>query len=652
MDTLVRSSVTLLLEASIKSAVLLFAAGIVARGLRRASAASRHFVWLVALTGLLCLPLLTMALPGWRVTAPLHLLPGSRLVSIAAPRPTGVQPAVATDRSAAIPAMASADASRARTGDRRSPWPRRVLFVWLAGLALVVARMLGALLVAARLTRRAAPADGTELAAVAAGACAALGVRRPISLRLGLSPTDVVVPMTTGLRYPTVLLPIGARAWPVDRIRVVLIHELAHVKRGDWLAQILASLACAGYWFNPLAWWARHRLRVEAELASDDLVLAAGVKPSDYARHLWEIVSGLCAQPGLSASAVALAVRRELPARLQAIVGEGTSRAAVTRRAAVAAVVGALCLLGPVAALHPARMAPDEWNSRPRDPVGYLVATAPGYEYTFSGGLHLQLVAVAEPHVDGGRCWRPDGTLLTRLPVPPEVSEAREALSTWKRADHPLAFCFRLTSDEEEVAGDYVAYLIRPDNPGAPDARDTWSGHLAASPGGKGGITFFRAFRTRPTTCNFRLGVADGPWQTAATASYDPDRSALAAPGDVAFVIGEHPRLVYLDATRDEHNRVLPLETAVFGDVARRVVAVDRNGDTSSVEWLIKGAATIDGERALVIRGEALKGMREIRLQTRPYEWVVIPNVALRASDRRPTHSVPFPSAGRQRGGR
>ena len=92
--------------------------------------------------------------------------------------------------------------------------------------------------------------------------------------------------MTWGLFRPIVLLPQDAPHWTDTRLQVVLLHELAHVRRCDWALQLLAEVLRAVCWLNPLAWLAASRLRSESERASDDEVLRAGVAGAEYASHL------------------------------------------------------------------------------------------------------------------------------------------------------------------------------------------------------------------------------------------------------------------------------------------------------------------------------------------------------------------------------
>ena len=97
------------------------------------------------------------------------------------------------------------------------------------------------------------------------------------------------MPVATGLFRPSVIMPADADTWSENRLRVVLLHELAHVRRRDCLTHVLAQAACAFYWFNPLAWLAVKRARAERERACDDLVLACGTRGSEYADLLLEM---------------------------------------------------------------------------------------------------------------------------------------------------------------------------------------------------------------------------------------------------------------------------------------------------------------------------------------------------------------------------
>ncbi len=145
------------------------------------------------------------------------------------------------------------------------------------------------------------------------------------------------MPLTWGWWRPVILLPAQADEWSPERRRVVLLHELAHVKRWDCLTQMMAWLACAVYWFNPLVWVAARRMCIERERACDDLVLDGGCKASDYAAHLVEIARTFRRVPQVAAIAMARSSRLE--GRIAAIV-DG-SRA---RRAPRALLVGLCCV--------------------------------------------------------------------------------------------------------------------------------------------------------------------------------------------------------------------------------------------------------------------------------------------------------------------
>lgn len=82
------------------------------------------------------------------------------------------------------------------------------------------------------------------------------------------------------------ILPAGAEDWPEERVAIVLRHELAHVRRRDWLVHLAVEVLRTIYWFNPLLWIVCHRLRLESEYACDDAVLARCAAGTEYAAHL------------------------------------------------------------------------------------------------------------------------------------------------------------------------------------------------------------------------------------------------------------------------------------------------------------------------------------------------------------------------------
>jgi uncharacterized protein (TIGR03435 family) len=152
-------------------------------------------------------------------------------------------------------------------------------------------------------------------------------------------------------------MPAGASSWPSERLRAVLLHELAHVRRHDCLTQLLARVTCSMYWFHPVVWLAARRLRVERERACDDIVLASGVRGSDYAGHLVDIArAAVSPRSRFAAGGVAMAHRRRLEERLSFILNPHVPRTSSLSARLVVTVFGLLALGG--ASLHVEAQAP------------------------------------------------------------------------------------------------------------------------------------------------------------------------------------------------------------------------------------------------------------------------------------------------------
>src|SRR6185436_213565 len=187
--------------------------------------------------------------------------------------------------------------------------------------------------------RQAAPSKDAAWLDIIDDLKAQLAISRSIRLRIA---QRTIPPMTWGILRHVVLLPATANEWSVERRRMVLAHELAHVKRHDGVLQMLLQAVCSLHWFNPLVWYAARRLRIERECACDDRVLQLGADSDDYADHLLQVARTINPGGGLSMATVAMAHRSQLETRLLSILDTRTRRQSVSR-------VGTVALLSCVA---------------------------------------------------------------------------------------------------------------------------------------------------------------------------------------------------------------------------------------------------------------------------------------------------------------
>jgi TonB family protein len=108
-----------------------------------------------------------------------------------------------------------------------------------------------------------------------------------LSRRVRLLVSDrIESPVSFGLLRPTIMLPGQSRRWNRSIMTDVLLHELCHIRRLDWVTGLLAYAVACVYWVNPLVWRSLGRLREECENSCDAAVLLAGRSDTDYAASL------------------------------------------------------------------------------------------------------------------------------------------------------------------------------------------------------------------------------------------------------------------------------------------------------------------------------------------------------------------------------
>ncbi len=157
-------------------------------------------------------------------------------------------------------------------------WREWLAAVFLASVVLGLARLGAGLWEIERLRARSRPVEDPEVDDLLQLLRAELSCTRPVELR---EAQPLTTPATIGWRRPVLLLPADWRTWNLDERRAVLAHELAHVRRGDFAAGVVAQLALALHFYHPLAHWLAARLRLEQELAADAWgARLSGGKPS------------------------------------------------------------------------------------------------------------------------------------------------------------------------------------------------------------------------------------------------------------------------------------------------------------------------------------------------------------------------------------
>ena len=347
-----------MLDPILKVTVLLALVAFAAHQMRRSSAALRHMLWNFAIVAMVLIPILTFIVP-----VRLRILPtdASAIGVVMPQRATPVRTELAASSQSAEAEREPLRSGTASTQDSDETTTvtaattssqlsitQLLLIAWAVGVLFLFARYSIGVVRVRGIARRATTVTDEAWLQIADRAGRLLEVRAPIDIRRS---SEVAMPFACGLVNPVIVLPATADEWTQERREAVLMHEYAHISRGDLAMNTLSHVARALYWFHPLAWLASYRLRVECERACDDAVLRAGALPSDYAEHLLSIVRSV----GHTVPNVALAMARrsDFEGRLLAILEPGVPRGTLTRLRAAGLAALFLVAVMPLSAMAP-----------------------------------------------------------------------------------------------------------------------------------------------------------------------------------------------------------------------------------------------------------------------------------------------------------
>jgi beta-lactamase regulating signal transducer with metallopeptidase domain len=318
-----------------QAAAIAAAYGVAARLTARRSSHVRYVVAVSALVAMLAVAVLTFA---WQVVPRGETRSSGAADFAAADFPRVAQPG-------RTPAAAAFAASQ-EIVERMPSYLLWIDAVWLMGVCGLAFRNVGGLWMIRRLRRRAEKSEApVEVQERFARIVAALGLKRDVMLRV----SDAIAgPVTVGALKTMVLLPVSALSGlGPEELEVVLAHELAHVRRADFMWNLLQTVAETLFFFHPAVWWISGQVRHERELCCDDLALEVCPNPVVYARALFHLEEQRSRQLHMAMALDGNQGPQTLRMRIARILGEQAAFVMPgERRFSLAAVLaGALVLL-------------------------------------------------------------------------------------------------------------------------------------------------------------------------------------------------------------------------------------------------------------------------------------------------------------------
>jgi beta-lactamase regulating signal transducer with metallopeptidase domain len=270
-----------LVDFAVKGSILIVLIWVASFILRGSSASVRHLLWTSTVIALIILPILPPLVPSLELKIIPELVAGRPLEGADVSALDGVGRDILDGQRSGVGRPPNA----LKSG---RPWMTWAAAAWILGGLLTLVWISFGKIGLILIDRRSSLLSDGSKAGLLDELRRHLGLRR----RVGLfqNPTTPAA-INRGLARPRIILPSEAMGWNSERLRVVCLHELAHIRRLDSMVDVFINVALIVFWFHPLVWLVCRRLRAERERACDDAVLAAGIKASDYASHLMEVAS-------------------------------------------------------------------------------------------------------------------------------------------------------------------------------------------------------------------------------------------------------------------------------------------------------------------------------------------------------------------------
>ncbi len=400
----------------------------------------------------------------------------------------------------------------------------------------------------------------------------------------------MVSPAACGLVNPVILMPEFLPSKLTDQeMRGVLIHELAHIRRGDLWVNLFQTILQIAYFYNPLLWLANAMIRRVREQAVDEITLVGILdlkkEKTDignvYAQTLVNVAKVATLRPALSLRMIGVVESKSALA--------GRIKHILTRPIPKTAKLGFLGLAGIFffgALLLP--MACEKGKKKSPLPIEIVNPTS---KTTLMNGTTVELVGLSEYPSTGKKWWRPNGTLLETVP-----SLKQSGGIKIEKDRKGIEIIFKIKGPP----GIDYAWRIDQSNGGGSESRDGLLGIIVDLP--------------QPLkSTDIHLGVATKEWKTIGQSEGKGLQSSDGLFFTEAYEKGTHTTI------NVAHN---------LKETNYRIIAIDMEGK-------IHTGGSSSGSNGNMTQSTAqfyklpLKQIKEFQFQTRPYEWVTFKDVSL-----------------------
>jgi len=327
----------LIADITIKISFVLAIAFLVISIWEKSSASVKHFIWLLAIVSVLITPVLSYLSTELDISInimgqgnPQNLRSDNRAFygEWNGPEKNRIKNPASNDPAAAANTVSQSKES----GDRKYffpaifkeiTWQMWLAAFWIIGMFVFLVRIVLGAMITRKSKDGISVTENPAITDILEDITIRLNIKR--NIHVGLSKNQNM-PAVHGIFKPVIILPHDAAKWSHNRKRSVLLHEMAHIKRFDYLSNSLAYAVSLVFWFNPFVWYAVRRLFNEAERACDDMVVSNGVRSTLYAQYLINSARLLLKQKWVSPLETAMAKKSSLEGRILSIIDDKKTR--------------------------------------------------------------------------------------------------------------------------------------------------------------------------------------------------------------------------------------------------------------------------------------------------------------------------------------